>query len=113
MSLTRIAVRATGDAVEPLRALLLDLVPNGFEERTEGADVELAAYVPDGDVDALLRAFPGATTEPVEDGWEDAWRSFHRPVVVPSLPRAGFLQSAQQAPRVLLLLPGDRRLFLQ
>jgi ribosomal protein L11 methyltransferase len=85
VSLTRIAVRATGDAVEPLRALLLDLVPNGFEERTEGADVELAAYVPDGDVDALLRAFPDATTEPVEDGWEDAWRSFHRPVVVHGL----------------------------
>ncbi len=85
MSLTRIAVRATGDAVEPLRALLLDLVPNGFEERMEGADVELAAYVPDGHVDALLRAFPGATTEPVEDGWEDAWRSFHRPVVVQGL----------------------------
>jgi ribosomal protein L11 methyltransferase len=85
VSLTRIAVRATGDAVEPLRALLLDLVPNGFEERMEGADVELAAYVPDGDVDALLRAFPGATTEPVEDGWEDAWRSFHRPVVVQGL----------------------------
>jgi ribosomal protein L11 methyltransferase len=85
VSLTRIAVCATGDAVEPLRARLLGLVPNGFEERMEGADVELAAYVPDRDVDALLRAFPDATTASVGDGWEDAWRAFHRPVVVEGL----------------------------
>jgi ribosomal protein L11 methyltransferase len=78
-------VRATGDAVEPLRARLLGLVPNGFEERTEGGDVELAAYVPDRDVDALLRAFPGATTALVDEGWEEAWRAFHRPVVVHGL----------------------------
>ena len=33
MSLVRIAVRATGDEAEPLRARFLELVPSGFEER--------------------------------------------------------------------------------
>jgi ribosomal protein L11 methyltransferase len=85
VSLTRIAVRAVGDGVEPLRARLLELVPSGLEERALGAEVELAAYVPETEVDALLGAFPDATTEPVADGWEDAWRVFHRPVVVDGL----------------------------
>jgi ribosomal protein L11 methyltransferase len=85
VSLRRIAVRGTGDAVEALRARLLELVPSGFEERAAGADVELAAYVPDAEVDALLGAFPDAVSEAVADGWEDAWRAFHRPVVVDGL----------------------------
>jgi ribosomal protein L11 methyltransferase len=85
VTLRRVAVRTTVDAAEPLRARLLDLVPGGFEERADGADVELAAYVPERDVDALLRAFPGATTGAVDEGWEDAWRAFHRPVVVAGL----------------------------
>jgi ribosomal protein L11 methyltransferase len=85
MSLRRVTVRATGDAVEPLRARLLELVPSGFEERAAGADVELAAYVPDTEVDALLAAFPDAASEDVAEGWENGWRSFHRPVVVEGL----------------------------
>ena len=78
-------MRTAGDAAEPLRARLLELVPNGFEERDDGGVVELAAYVPEGEVEAILAAFPGATAEAVEDGWEDAWRTFHRPVVVQGL----------------------------
>jgi ribosomal protein L11 methyltransferase len=85
VSLVRIAVRGTGDAVEPLRARLLELVPGGFEEREAGTDVELAAYVPETEAGAILAAFPGASSEAVAEGWEDAWRSFHRPVVVQGL----------------------------
>ena len=85
MSLVRIAVRATGDEVEPLRARFLELVPSGFEERAAGTEVELAAYVPDTEADSLLEAFPNASSEAVAEGWEDAWRSFHRPVVVDGL----------------------------
>lgn len=85
MSLRRVSVLATGDAVEPLRARFVELVPAGFEERDDGGDVELAAYVSTDEVDALLAALPGATTARVEEGWEDAWREFHRPVVVREL----------------------------
>ena len=85
MSLRRVTVRTAGDAAEPLRARLLELVPDGFEERDDGGVVELAAYVPEREVEAILAAFPGATAEAVEDGWEDAWRTFHRPVVVQGL----------------------------
>ncbi|MGH3064712.1 MAG: 50S ribosomal protein L11 methyltransferase [Gaiellaceae bacterium] len=28
----------------------------------------------------IRRAFPGANSEPVEAGWEDRWKEFHRPV---------------------------------
>ena len=85
MSLRRVTVRTAGDAAEPLRARMLELVPDGFEERDDGGVVELAAYVPEREVEAILAAFPGATAEAVEDGWEDAWRTFHRPVVVQGL----------------------------
>jgi len=40
-----------------------------------GDEVELAAYTDD-------EPPPGARVEPVEDGWEDRWREFHRPVRV-------------------------------
>ena len=85
MSLRRVSVHAGGDAVEPLRARFVELVPAGFEERDDDGGVELVAYVPEEEADALLAALPGATTEPVEEGWEDTWREFHRPVVVGGL----------------------------
>ena len=40
-----------------------------------GTEVELAAYTDD-------EPPPGASVEPVEEGWEDRWREFHRPVRV-------------------------------
>ena len=83
--LWRVSVRARGDEAEALRARLLDLVPGGFEERDSDGAVELAAYVPPQQVDPLRTAFPGAAVEPVEDGWEDAWRAFHRPVIAGGL----------------------------
>jgi ribosomal protein L11 methyltransferase len=40
-----------------------------------GRELELAAYTDDDPP-------PGALVEAVEDGWEDRWREFHRPVRV-------------------------------
>jgi len=61
-----------------LRARFLELAPEGFEERTGEAEVELTAY---GDAaQRVLAAFPHARTDEVEEGWEDRWREFHRPV---------------------------------
>ena len=64
---------------EEARALALELVPGGFEELTRGDEVELGLYVPESEVERLRAAFPGAIAAPVEPGWEDAWRAFHRP----------------------------------
>ena len=60
-------------------ARLLDLAPGGFEEIDRGNEVELAAYV-DAPGEAAIRAvFADAVAKPVEPGWEDRWREFHRP----------------------------------
>jgi ribosomal protein L11 methyltransferase len=76
----RVSVVVPLELVEEARALALELVPGGFEERARGDEVELGLYVPETAVDRLRSAFPGAGATPVEPGWEDAWRAFHRPV---------------------------------
>ena len=81
----RVAIRARGDDVELLRARLLGLVPAGIEERDVDGAVELAAYVPLDVVEALVAALPDAVVTIVPDGWEDAWRSFHRPTTAGGL----------------------------
>ena len=58
---------------------MLELFPEGFEEAERGAVLELAAYT-DAAGEAMLRgAFGAAVSAQVEDGWEERWRSFHRP----------------------------------
>lgn len=78
--LRRVALVVAAERVEEARAWLLDLVPQGFEERDVPDGVELAAYVEPGRAAALVAALPGATVTEVAEGWEDAWRAFHRPV---------------------------------
>jgi ribosomal protein L11 methyltransferase len=66
--------------VEIARARMLEVAPNGFEEREHEGVVELAAYGEAVDVERVEAAFDGARSERVEPGWEDRWREFHRPV---------------------------------
>jgi ribosomal protein L11 methyltransferase len=79
--LRRAAVLVPHERAEEARALLIPLAPAGFEERETGEGVELAVYVED---DVALAALRTALGEPivteVESGWEDRWRTFHRPV---------------------------------
>ena len=64
-----------------MRARLLELAPEGFEEIPGPNGLELAAYT-DQEGAARIRArFPTVRSTPVTPGWEDAWRGFHRPVV--------------------------------
>jgi ribosomal protein L11 methyltransferase len=65
---------------ELARARLLPLAPDGFEEVELGDELELAVYVDAQGEGSLRAAFPDASSSPVELGWEDRWRAFHRPV---------------------------------
>ena len=78
--LWRVAVRTSRDRAEDARALFLSLAPQGFEERDVEDGVELATYVGPESLETARSRLAGATVEPVEEGWEDAWRAFHRPV---------------------------------
>jgi ribosomal protein L11 methyltransferase len=70
---------------EIARARLLPLEPCGFEEMDLGTDVELAVYV-DAEGEERVRAeFGHARATPVEPGWEERWRAFHRPIRVAGL----------------------------
>ncbi len=61
------------------RATLIDLCPEGFEEIEAGPELELVAYV-EAAQEAQIRArFEDVESVEGRAGWEDAWRSFHRP----------------------------------
>jgi ribosomal protein L11 methyltransferase len=61
---------------------MIELFPEGFEERDAGGDVELVAYTNAGGEERVSIAFGGARAAAVEDGWDVSWRSFHRPIRV-------------------------------
>jgi ribosomal protein L11 methyltransferase len=61
---------------------MIQLFPEGFEEVDGGEDVELATYTDAGGEERLWHSFGGAHATNVETGWEERWRSFHKPVTV-------------------------------
>jgi ribosomal protein L11 methyltransferase len=61
---------------------MVDLFPEGFEEREGDGTVELAAYTERPDAAAALRVLGPVNETAVSAGWADAWRRFHRPVRV-------------------------------
>jgi ribosomal protein L11 methyltransferase len=65
---------------EQARALMLELFPDGFEEVERTDSVELAAYTDPGGEERLMQVFTGTSASDVEEGWEERWREFHRPV---------------------------------
>ena len=70
---------------EIARAALLDFSPGGFEEVEAGGEIELALYGDAATEDAVRGAFDSVAVTTVEPGWEDRWRSFHRPVLAAGL----------------------------
>jgi ribosomal protein L11 methyltransferase len=64
---------------------MLELFPEGFEERDSPDGIELAAYTDARGEERLWSAFGGTRSTDVEEGWEERWRAFHRPVRVGSL----------------------------
>jgi ribosomal protein L11 methyltransferase len=64
---------------------MLELFPEGFEERELPDGLELSAYTDAGGEERLWAAFGSASAESVAAGWEERWREFHRPVRIGSL----------------------------
>jgi len=65
---------------------MLDLAPEGFEERPapDGA-LELAAYTNAAGEAAIRAAFDAVVSTPVAEDWAERWRAFHQPVELGSL----------------------------
>jgi ribosomal protein L11 methyltransferase len=81
-----VAVEVRGERVEEARAAMIALFPEGFEEvELRDGSFELAAYTDAAGEERVWHVFGGARTTDVADGWEDRWRSFHRPVRVGGL----------------------------
>jgi len=64
---------------------MIELFPEGFEEREGDAGVELSAYTERPDAVARLEPLGSVTESAVAQGWEDAWKDFHRPVTIGTL----------------------------
>jgi ribosomal protein L11 methyltransferase len=78
--LRRVSIGVPAVEAEIARGLLLALAPAGFEEIERSGWIELAAYTDEPGEERIRAAFAQVSTAPVEPGWEDAWRAFHRPV---------------------------------
>jgi ribosomal protein L11 methyltransferase len=65
---------------------MVELFPEGFEEveKAQGG-AELAAYTDAAGEERLWAFFGNGRSADVEDGWEDRWKAFHRPVRVGGL----------------------------
>jgi ribosomal protein L11 methyltransferase len=77
-----VSVEVAPERAEEARAAMLELFPEGFEEVERPGGVELVAYTNAQGEERLWHVFGGARAVDVEDGWEDRWRTFHKPVRV-------------------------------
>lgn len=73
-------MRVPAAEAEVARARMLPLAPSGFEEVELDDTLELAAYTDAEGAERIAAAFGSSSSTPVEPGWEDRWREFHRPV---------------------------------
>jgi ribosomal protein L11 methyltransferase len=105
-SLWHVTVRTPRERAEELRALFVALAPQGFEERDVEDGLELAVYVDTDTLDGVRARLPGATVEPVEEGWEDAWRAFHRPVEVAGIWLGPPWETPADPSRAVVIDPG-------
>jgi ribosomal protein L11 methyltransferase len=105
-SLWRVSVRVPPDQTEQTRATFVALAPDGFEERDVGAASELALYVETAALDGLRARLPDATVEPVDDGWEDAWRAYHLPVEVAGIWLGPPWETPPDPARAVVIDPG-------
>jgi ribosomal protein L11 methyltransferase len=78
----RVSVSVPRERAEQARATMVELFPEGFEERDDADGVALVAYTDAAGEERLWAAFGAASATDVADGWEERWRAFHRPIRV-------------------------------
>lgn len=61
---------------------MIELYPEGFEEVEQRSGIELVAYTDAAGEERMWHVFGMGDAVDVDEGWEDRWRSFHRPVHV-------------------------------
>lgn len=81
----RVSARVPLARAEEARAVAIELAPGGFEESESEDTLTVAFYVDDSAIEAIRAAFTDVYVRPVEPGWEDAWKAFHRPARVGGL----------------------------
>ena len=59
---------------------MVALFPEGFEEREDALALELAGFGDSVAAERLARRLGPVKVEPLEPGWEERWKTFHRPV---------------------------------
>lgn len=79
-NIVRVSASVPLAQAEEARAIALALVPGGFEELEDGDSLTLALYVDESAVASIRAVFADTRVASVAPGWEDAWRTFHRPV---------------------------------
>ncbi len=88
----RLAVRVPREQAELVLAELLELAPAGVEEVDAGeGTVEYAVYGAPGELPGLpdLDAAVGdavveISTSEIADDWQERWKQFHRPILIPA-----------------------------
>jgi ribosomal protein L11 methyltransferase len=91
---------------EVARATMVELFPEGFEEREAEGVVELAAYTERTDAAVLLAELGSVQESAVAAGWADAWRHFHRPVRIGPLWIGPSWEAPEPAAIAIVLDPG-------
>jgi ribosomal protein L11 methyltransferase len=80
IGLRRVSIQVGHAKAEDARATMIELFPEGFEEVERTSGVELAAYTDSAGEERLWHFFGVGEGADVDAGWEDRWRSFHRPI---------------------------------
>jgi ribosomal protein L11 methyltransferase len=106
-SLWRVAVRVSPDRSEEVRATFVALAPDGFEERDVDGQLELGLYVDVEGLESVRAHLHGAMVTPVEGGWEDAWRTFHRPIEVAGIWVGPPWETPPDPSRAVVIDPGQ------
>lgn len=102
----RVSVRVPLEQAEEAWGLALDLSPGGFEEAEDGETLTLSLYVDENAVTSIEAAFSDVDVTPVEPGWEDAWRAFHKPVRVGGLWIGPPWERPEPGERAVMIDPG-------
>ena len=85
---------------------MLELFPQGIEERELDGAIELAAYTDAAGEGRMRTHFAGVTVGEVAEDWEERWREFHHGVRVGSLWVGPPWEPPPDGVRVVVIEPG-------